>query len=452
MDFNAPAFLVFLTLFLVGYYALLGFRHCRLFFLLSGSLFFCATSGIRDGGLLLALLSFNFLVSHWITNARTQRRRMASLSLGIIVDAGTLLGFRYFQNYHNGDFPLGLSFYSFTSIAYLIEVYFQRMRQADLLTFAAGVSFFPTITAGPLVSPREFFRHLKEPIPALDWDVAAPALLRIANGLLKKNLADLSLIIGRYHPAMGAAHGRFAWIQAITTAARFYADFSGYSDVAIGIASLLGFKVPENFKQPYLSLSVSEFWRRWHITLGDWIRTYVYEPLLFSDFFEPKPFVPGIGVRRRHYLGLIISMSLFGIWHGLKINFLIWGLYHGILLCLDSWGENALERLNPWLRRSLTFFLVLNGFVIFTADGLPSIAKKFGSMYDLSVIASPWVGFWHLAAALLILVVPQALDYFLHRFSFFKNRLWVAWVLASLLLVLHYLSAGTTQVFIYSRF
>lgn len=271
--------------------------------------------------------------------------------------------------------PIGVSFFTFEKISYTVDVYrgdvAARRDPLDVLLF---VTLFPRAIAGPIVRLREIEDQLKVRRSSAE-DVTAGAV-RFAHGLAKKVIvadsvapvADAAFATGGHDVTTTSA-----WIGALAYTIQIYYDFSGYSDMALGIGQMLGFRLPENFNHPYSAVSVTDFWRRWHMTLSRWFRDYVYIPLGGSRH--------GSG---RTYLNLVITFVLVGFWHGAAWTFLIWGLYHGSLLLIERvigqrpTGDGAVSLVV--LRRATVLVLVVVGWVFFRADSLPDALRYLDAM------------------------------------------------------------------------
>ena len=260
--------------------------------------------------------------------------------------------------------PLGISFYTFELVSYLVDVYRHRIpAQRDPLYFSLYALFFPRLVAGPIVRPDEFFPQLgKFALP--DWDRAQVALQLILLGLFEKAvLADyLGLAIDPVLVAPSAFDSLSVWLAMVGYAIQIYCDFAGYSHMALGMARLLGFRLPVNFRMPYFSANLPEFWHRWHISLSRWIRDYVYIPLGGS---RGGPWATARNV--------FLTMTLCGLWHGAGWTFVLWGAYHGALLALHrvvprpAWWSSALLR--P-LHIATTFLFCVLGWVLFRAASI----------------------------------------------------------------------------------
>jgi alginate O-acetyltransferase complex protein AlgI len=261
--------------------------------------------------------------------------------------------------------PIGVSFFTFEKISYIVDVWrgdvAPRRDPIDVLLF---VSLFPRSIAGPIVRLREIQDRLHEPRPRADE--VGDGAIRFAYGLTKKVLIADQIAPIADAAFAGAANGELttgaAWLGAVAFALQLYFDFSGYSDMAIGIALMVGFRLPENFDRPYSSRSITEFWRRWHMTLSRWFRDYVYIPLGGSR-----------GSPAATYRNLIVVFALVGLWHGAGWTFVLWGLYHGVWLLIERrLGLRALgdDVRAPVLRQASTFLIVTLGWVLFRAGSL----------------------------------------------------------------------------------
>ena len=290
---------------------------------------------------------------------RTHRRLW--LWSAVLFDVGLLLYFKYppLVGLPAPRLPLGISFYTFQALSYVADVYQGRARaQRSLLTVALYVALFPQLIAGPIVRYTDVEDALRDrTVYVTD---AAAGVRRFTVGLAKKLL--LANPAGALFAAFGAAGADSAvraWLALLGFSFQIYFDFSGYSDMAIGLGRLLGFRFPENFQYPYMATSVTDFWRRWHITLSSFFREYVYFPLGGSR-----------RGRGRTVLNLLVVWALTGLWHGASWNFLLWGLYYFALLLLEKLVfRKFLTRLPTILRISLTFGATLLGWGLFAFDG-----------------------------------------------------------------------------------
>ncbi len=255
--------------------------------------------------------------------------------------------------------PIGISFYTFQALSYVIDVYRTEVAvEKSLVSFGAYVSLFPQLIAGPIVKYSDISRELSQ--RSHSFSDIAEGLARFSAGLSKKVLlangaGELSASLLSHGDSMG-----LLWLGLILYAFQIYFDFSGYSDMAIGLGRIFGFRFPENFNYPYISQSITEFWRRWHITLSSWFREYLYIPLG--------------GNRRgrvRTYLNLFIVWSLTGLWHGAALNFILWGVYFFIILSLEkAFLLKLLGRIPKFLRHAYALLFILLGWLIFFSEGV----------------------------------------------------------------------------------
>ena len=260
-----------------------------------------------------------------------------------------------------GSLPIGISFYTFQSMSYTIDVYRGEVPvQKNPIYFGAYVTMFPQLIAGPIVRYRDVARELND--RHHDWNRVALGLRRFIIGLAKKIIiADGFALLTNIFRESGGQSVVFYWMYAIAFAFNIYFDFSGYSDMAIGLGKMFGFNFIENFNYPYTSVTVAEFWRRWHMSLGSWFRDYVYIPL------------GGNRVGKGRWLFNTLAVwFLTGMWHGATWNFILWGLLYFVCLVAEKWIP-ALQKLPNWTRRVMTLTVVCLGFVLFNATGDKSL-------------------------------------------------------------------------------
>lgn len=267
--------------------------------------------------------------------------------------------------------PIGISFYTFQMISYTVDVYRGKNAQRNIVDLAVYIAMFPQLIAGPIVRYEDIERQLGD--RGHSWELAAYGIRRFVTGLAKKILIanQLGEICGVFR-ASEEKSVLFYWLYAFAFALHIYFDFSGYSDMAIGLGSVFGFRFPENFNYPYISESITEFWRRWHISLGSWFRDYVYIPLGGNR--------KGKG---RQLINILAVWVLTGFWHGAAWNFMIWGLVFAILLMLEkSWLLKWLKK-SPVLSHIYTLFFVLVSFVIFNAENLGQACSDIGGLFGV---------------------------------------------------------------------
>lgn len=271
--------------------------------------------------------------------------------------------------------PIGISFYTFQTMSYVIDVYRGKVKaQHNLITFGAYVCMFPQLIAGPIVRYSDVERQLQR--RRLTLEKFGDGVLWFLQGVGKKVL--IANNIGSVYEsvaALGASQTSVltAWIGCFAYTMQIYFDFGGYSDMAVGLGKMLGFDFIKNFDYPYTSKSVTEFWRRWHISLGSWFREYVYIPLGGNRGGTPK------AVRN-----LLIVWGLTGLWHGAAWNFIFWGLYYGIILCAEKYiYKGVLERLPGAVQHIYTMLLVMLGWVLFFSPSLGSALSYLGTMFGI---------------------------------------------------------------------
>jgi alginate O-acetyltransferase complex protein AlgI len=360
------------------------------------SLVFYAVGGGATTWLLLSCIVVNFTIGlylepdSWGLSADV---RKALLTAAVIVDVGVLFVWKYagfvtqqlagFARLFGGDFPavhvvlpIGISFYTFHHISYVVDVYRgERRALRNPVSFVTYIAMFPQLIAGPIVRYREIADQLPQ-LRTHRLDDIASGFPRFALGLTKKVVIADSLA-----PLVNACFATpdsrmtfgVAWLGVVGYTLQLFFDFSGYSDMAIGLGRMLGFRLPENFARPYSSVTVTEFWRRWHMSLSRWFRDYVYIPLGGNRF----------GVART-YRNLVVVFVLVGFWHGANWTFLIWGLYHGLLLVIErafGVGDSPDARWARLARRALTLVLVVLGWVFFRSAGLPQAITMLGHMF-----------------------------------------------------------------------
>lgn len=345
--------------------------------------------------------------------------------------------------------PIGISFYTFQLLSYLVDVYRgDTPAQRNILSFAAYVSLFPQLIAGPIVRYKTVAAELSSRRTTLQD--AAEGAQRFLVGLGKKVL--LANVLGELCTAYRVAAEPsvlFSWLYALSFTLQIYFDFSGYSDMAIGLGRIFGFHFSENFNYPFLSRSIAEFWRRWHISLGSWFRDYVYIPL---------------GGNRVSFLrwtgNILVVWALTGLWHGAAWNFVLWGLYFAVLLLLEKWLR---PRLPAVLSHVLVLLLLLFSFVLFSGDSLRQVGQDYAALLGLSGLPG-WTteslfylrsyGIPLLLAAIGATPLPKVLA---QRFSVrlpqpFFETLRACYLVGLLLLCTASLVDGSFNPFLYFRF
>jgi alginate O-acetyltransferase complex protein AlgI len=418
MLFNTTRFFVFLAVVLALFYALP--QRFRKYLLLAASYFFYASWNPKFIALLLTLTAIDFTAGLWLQRATEPGKRKAILVMSLAANLG-FLGFFKYYNFAASNIamalgkpahsfwleivlPLGISFHTFQSISYVVDVYRGQQRVVrNPIDYALYICFFPQLVAGPIVRARDFFRDLYH-WRAPSSEEVSRGLFLIALGLTKKMaFADqFAAVANAYFGNLAANPGRLtAWCGVFAFGMQIYFDFSGYTDMAIGMAKLLGFHFPVNFRRPYLARSITDFWHRWHISLSTWLRDYLYIPLGGNRHG-----------RWMTYRNLMLTMLLGGMWHGASWNFLIWGGYHGALLSVERAIRGRREERQEWtllypLQALFTFALVLVGWVFFRAADLRQSSQVIGRMFaggPGKMLLQPW----HIGLVLVALVVAIA--------------------------------------------
>ena len=338
---------------------------------------------------LLMLLSILLNYAAGLAMERKPALKKPVLVLMLVLNLGTIFWFKYadflLENINSLysvslpltrlALPIGISFYTFQILSYVIDVYRgKHPAQKSLLSLATYISMFPQLVAGPIVRYGTVEKELRERTVTLHG--FADGLSRCAFGLAKKVLLanQMALAADCVFNDANLLPGMVYWIGAICYTLQIYFDFSGYSDMAIGMGQMFGFSFPENFLYPYTASSVTDFWRRWHISLSSWFREYVYIPLGGNRRGVP-----------RQILNMCVVWLLTGLWHGASWNFVIWGAYYGLLLILEKHVlERVLKRLPAFVRHILTLLLVVVGWVIFRVEDAPRIGSVLGSMFSFS--------------------------------------------------------------------
>ena len=438
MIFTTPEFVVFGVLFFVIHFSLAG--RGRKGWLLAASYAFYGSWNAAFLLLIIGSTLIDFVVARGIAATSDQRRRNRLLLVSLTVNLGALAFFKY-CNFFVGSFaallgalgfeahlptlnvllPVGISFYTFQTMSYTIDVWRGVERPTDdLLDFALYVAFFPQLVAGPIERAGHLLPQIAK-LPELRPIVSGIGL--IALGCFKKAVvADhIASVVDMTYADVDATYGPALWLGTYAFAVQIYCDFSGYSDIAVGLGRLLGLDIIENFQSPYAAAGPSEFWRRWHISLSSWLRDYLYIPLGGNrgGWFY---------VRRN----LMLTMLLGGLWHGAAWNFVLWGLWHGALLIVfrPRWMRRLVERVegsnialrivSQLVRRVVFFHLVCLGWALFRAQSLADCAVLFGKLltpwnWDLDAFATgveasgqgPWL--WGIGAVVVGTVLVQNL-------------------------------------------
>ena len=388
--FNSGLFLFLFVAFLSLYILLRRTTTLRILYVVAFSLFFYyKSSGIYFLLLVFAAVS-DYLIAHSIARTQDERMKRRWVAASVVINLGMLGYFKYtnffveiansivgagFLDFQNIFLPVGISFFVFQSMSYTIDVYRGAIKPLDRwIDYIFYLSFFPQLVAGPIVRAKDFIPQIRKPVEVTQR-MFGMAIGLIIIGLIKKAIISdyISLnFVDRIFDEPALYSGFECLMGIYGYALQIYCDFSGYSDMAIGIALLLGFRFPKNFDAPYKSATITEFWRRWHISLSSWLRDYLYISLG--------------GNRKgklRTYLNLLLTMVLGGLWHGAAVRFVLWGALHGVALAVHKmwmaiipWAKPKGEDMNPVVRIFgwvITFNVVCLGWLLFRAEDMQTV-------------------------------------------------------------------------------
>jgi alginate O-acetyltransferase complex protein AlgI len=409
MFFNSNEFLVFLGVFVAGYVLVQRSLRLRNLWIVIASYFFYAWWDYRFVALLLTSSLVDFFVGQGLGRTKNTARRKCLLGLSLLVNLGALFFFKYVGFFQESlqvllesfgfqsdwrtlqwVLPVGISFYTFQSLGYTIDVFRGKNKPSDrLLDFLAYVSFFPQLVAGPIERASNLLPQFQSKL-RIDRGALEIGLWLVTWGLFKKvviadNLAPLvDLAFGH-----SAATAPVLLLGTLAFGFQIYCDFSGYTDIARGVARWLGFRLMINFNLPYVALNLADFWRRWHISLSTWLRDYLYIPLGGNR--------RGVG---RTYLNLGLVMLLGGLWHGASMNFVLWGLWHGMGLSLHRAFAGHV-RISKFVSWGLTMVFVFFGWFLFRVTSVEHLYSSLLAFTDWGVPV--WGGTYLLSLGVLLL-------------------------------------------------
>ena len=455
---SIPFLYYFLPLVLITYF--LAPNRLKNTVLLLYSLVFYGWGEPKLLGLMLFTIGMFYLCGLLID--RTDTRKKFWLWVSVAVSLG-LLGIFKYADFFISSFnavtglgvpllrlalPVGISFYTFQALSYTIEVYRGNVpAQKNLISFGAYVTLFPQLIAGPIVRYGDVARELEERTTNLEQ--VGLGLRRFLVGLGKKViLADNFALLCKLFRESSEPSVLFYWMYALAFMLNIYFDFSGYSDMAIGLGKVFGFHFLENFNYPYLSKSVTEFWRRWHMSLGSWFRDYVYIPLGGNRVSKG-----------RWVFNILVVWILTGAWHGAAWNFVLWGLLYAVVLMAEKW----LPGLQKWpevLRRGYTLLIVMLGFVLFNADSIGQAGSDFSALFGfggLPVVTAQTLYYLRSFALLFVLGIVGSTPLVRNwAVGIRKTRagsfLELAMMVGLLLVSTAYLVDGSFSPFLYFRF
>lgn len=475
MTFTSPLFVVFLAVVSLRYVA----RSAAIekWLLLLASYLFYLTSGIVGVLLVIATSSVDFHVAKRIAAASNDQYRKRWLTVSLLSNLGILAVFKY-ANFAletagrlwgaSGQvltmphldlaLPLGISYFTFAGLSYVLDVYYERIEPCrGASTYFLYVAYFPKILAGPIVRAGDLTPQLEERARPTAADVEVGVSYFLLGAIKKLVIADqLAGDIGLIFSAPAQFDAPTLVQGVIGYTVQIYCDFSGYSDMAVGCARIMGVRLPDNFLMPYKAVSVTEFWRRWHVTLSSWFRDYVFIPLELSTKRLNIPWL-------RASLSFFVTMGLCGLWHGASWNFVVWGLFHGTLLAIHRvWRTtrplkrqyDRFQSVKVWSSQFMTLAAVMIGWVFFRADSL-SVAVAYLARIatwrqDGVALNSPYV-------------LPIAGIVFLAHLFVDKDRNWIeemadlpshirVGAYGTMLFLLSTLAVGDTTPFVYFKF
>lgn len=476
MLFTSCVFLfAFLPIVLVIYLCLKNIT-LRNLFLMAASFFFYAWGEVEWCWVMLAVIAVNYVTAILIEQTQKVAVRKVILGLTIVANLSILAYFKYAGfmagnintllngiqapalNFGNVHLPLGISFFVFHSLSYVVDVYRKVAKaQRNPFNMALYISLFPQLVAGPIVRYHDISDQLTE--RTVTVDKFAEGIRRFATGLAKKMLIANALAV----PAdkiFGLPANELtmpvAWLGAICYTLQIYFDFSGYSDMAVGLGLMFGFRLPENFNYPYVAQSMREFWQRWHISLSNWFRDYLYIPLGGNR-------VPDWRV----CLNLMTVFFLCGLWHGASWQFVAWGIYHGAFLGAEkAFAGKYIDRMWRPLRHAYVIFFVVLSWVLFRADNFGHAASFYKAMFGFGATETIYPASLYLNNEIAFLLgvgivasmpIRGLIVNWAEQGSMLitDNRIYAmrtVWCLAVLMLSITEIAAGTYNPFIYFRF
>lgn len=483
MVINSINFFIFFVIFFLVYYFPLkeNTKAQNVWLLIASYTFYGITDLKMLPVLIIATLVFYFL-GILIHNSK-ERKASLFTTIGVVAGIALLVYFKYLNFFIDSFtslfisiglnvnpitlnilFPLGISFFTFRLISYIIEVHRRKIEPTrDIIVFASYIAFFPTLIAGPIDRPNDFIPQLKSK-RSFNYDLAVDGTRQILWGIFKKMvIADnMAIFIGDIWSGVGSHSTPTLILAALIFPIHMYADFSGYSDMAIGVGKILGFRVAANFKYPFFARNIAEYWRTWHITLTSWVTDYVFMPL---------------NVRFRNFgnagiiMAIIINMIIIGVWHGANWTYAVFGLYHGLLyipiVLSGSFGKKKKLVANKYgfpkggdfIKMISTFLLVSLGLIIFNAPSLSQVVIYVQTIFSFSGMTSITAeGLRTLAISLFFSVImiiaewkQRNKEYALQIETVIPRKLY-RYALYWIMLILIVLLSGEEQIFIYMQF
>ena len=408
MLFSSIPFLYYFLACVIIFYFVVP-KNLKNMVLLISSLFFYAWGEVRYVVLMLVVIVLGYIFGLLVDKSTTAKSKKFFLMTSVISFVGILGYFKYadfFVTNFNAvtglnvpllkvALPIGISFYTFQVMSYVVDVYRGDTKvQYNPFTLATYVSMFPQLIAGPIVRYADVAEQLEHRVHSVDK--AALGIRRFVIGLSKKILIANALgELCEVFKASGEKSVAFYWLYAVAFTLHIYYDFSGYSDMAIGLGKIFGFDLLENFNYPYISSSITEFWRRWHMTLGTWFRDYVYIPLGGNRVSKP-----------RWLFNILAVWFLTGFWHGASWNFIVWGLYFAVILMLEKLVLLPILKKCGAFKHIYVLFLVIISFVIFNAADMAEAFAYIGGMFGAGGIpAVTTEAIYYLQSNMLVLLI-----------------------------------------------
>jgi alginate O-acetyltransferase complex protein AlgI len=466
MNFVSFAFIILFSSILILFSAVRS-QVGRKIIVLMASVIFYAYWDWRFLGLLALVTLLDYFISRGLISAEDPRSRRRLLLLSLVVNLGVLAIFKYF-NFFTDSFnlmlsrtrwqipmvhiilPIGISFYTFETLSYVIDVYLKNTRPAkSLFDYAVFITFFPRLVAGPITRAWQFLPQLDTGFIVSTEGLAEGSQLFLRGIVKKLVLADrLSLLVDQVYATPTLFSSSTVWLAVFGYSFQIFLDFSGYSDMAVGLAKMIGISLPKNFDSPYAAQSFSEFWRRWHISLSSWLRDYLYIPLGGN---QKGP--------ARTYFNLMVTMLLGGLWHGANWNFVIWGGLHGIYLALEralrSGRAPSSDSKETWIwwKALATFLVVTLTWVIFRSSSLAQAGMIFQKLFSLNKEGIQWI----YGPAILLIPILLLGEFFMRAtrrdgptFSL-KQPSFFAAMLVQVLLI-YFFAPASVSPFIYFQF
>ncbi len=470
MIFNTPIFFWFFCIFILFYGFAFLKQTPRLYLILISSLVFYGAWNYAFIPLLVGSGIADYYIAQAIDKSQSRQSKKRWLILSLVINLGILATFKYADFAiesvaqllavlgYQASFttlswvlPVGISFYTFQSLSYTIDVYRGDMKpRKGLLEFVAALSFFPQLVAGPILRAKHILPQMHA-IALPKWNAVKHGFLLITVGLIKKTGADLLAI-----PVQAAFEAKEAlstlemWTGVIAFAGQIYGDFSGYTDMAIGLALLLGFKIPLNFRVPYFALSPVDFWRRWHISLSSWLKDYLYISLG--------------GNRNNHRTrNVFLTMLLGGLWHGAAWTFVAWGAFHGSIITATHYLANLkiFSRFNAnnsfitkFVKWAITFYLILLGWVFFRATDINSAISIIGNLHAIGTSSVLGLHAWTIFIMTSVWVLlMHVMDYYVIKSADkLEGKTWLFWFLIILGQAICLFIGEPSNEFIYFQF